>query len=589
MAVINGTLGDDFLVGTPEADLMSGIGGNNVIYALEGNDTVFGVPGNDYILGNQGNDLIFAGSGNDIVFGGKGDDTIFGNEGNNALFGNEGNDVIYGNQGDDVIYGNQGNDLIFAGKGNDVVYGGKDNDTIYGNEGNDVVFGNDGNDILYGNQANDTLYGGKGNDILYGGKGNDVLFGDSGADTLVGGQGRDIFVLGRRPNNAAPFLTTGGPQLTNADYILDFTDGQDLIGLEPGLSFEQLNIFQGTGQYANDTIIQDTVTGEFLAILQGVNRALITAADFTTNLTALPDLPPTPAPPNSCSPSYIWPSHYPPPIIFPPAPSPTPAPPTPEPPVNQPPTTNPFTIRTVAGQVISPLRINVTDVATDPESAVLRFDGTPTATATTGTVALSPDSNFLIYTPPAGSAPSPGLITYQVTDNVNQPVTGTINVEVFTPQVVNGANVIEGQIDRPNILIGTDGSDRITDQGTDGDTLIGGLGRDTLVSGPGPDEFVFNDPRDSFDPTTNPVTPADIIDGFNASQDTIRLSFLPVGTVIPIANITSPVGANFASISLTGIAGVVGGGENFILLLQNLPANDITPAQIAARIVTGQA
>ncbi len=66
-ATINGTDGDDMLVGTEFGDVIAGLAGNDVI------------------LGMGGNDIICAGKGVDIVFGGPGDDAIRGGAGNDVL------------------------------------------------------------------------------------------------------------------------------------------------------------------------------------------------------------------------------------------------------------------------------------------------------------------------------------------------------------------------------------------------------------------------------------------------------------------------------------------------------------------------
>ena len=60
--------------------------------------------------------------------------------------------------------------------------------------------------------------------------------------------------------------------------ITDFTDGSDDFGLTNGLSFGDLTIRQGSGDYANDTIIK--YGSEYLAILQNIDVSLLTEADF---------------------------------------------------------------------------------------------------------------------------------------------------------------------------------------------------------------------------------------------------------------------------------------------------------------------
>jgi len=58
--------------------------------------------------------------------------------------------------------------------------------------------------------------------------------------------------------------------------ITDFTLNEDKIDLISPLAFNnQLNIFQGTGAFVNDTIIQYQVTGEYIAILKGVTASSI--------------------------------------------------------------------------------------------------------------------------------------------------------------------------------------------------------------------------------------------------------------------------------------------------------------------------
>ena len=207
-------------------------------------------------------------------------DVLIGFPGSNSLSGKQGDDTLFGAEGDDRILGNQGNDYILGNQANDTLYGGKDSDLVQGDANEDWVFGDNGNDTLEGGQGNDFVRGGKENDLLSGNEGNDVLFGDSGADTLSGGDGDDVFAIGRVPSNAFK----GNSSLGNADLIADFSLGTDLIGLERGLEFQHLNIFQGTGDFARDTIVRDNVTGEYLAILKGINSSSITAANFTTSL-----------------------------------------------------------------------------------------------------------------------------------------------------------------------------------------------------------------------------------------------------------------------------------------------------------------
>ncbi|MDQ3871088.1 MAG: cell wall-binding repeat-containing protein, partial [Chloroflexota bacterium] len=107
---INGTSGNDVLVGTRFADVINGGGGNDVIR---------GGGGNDVINCGSGNDRVFGGSGNDRIDCGSGNDRVYGNEGNDRLSGGSGNDRLYGNEGSDRLLGGAGNDRLAGGEGFD--------------------------------------------------------------------------------------------------------------------------------------------------------------------------------------------------------------------------------------------------------------------------------------------------------------------------------------------------------------------------------------------------------------------------------------------------------------------------------------
>jgi hypothetical protein len=76
-------------------------------------------------------------------------------------------------------------------------------------------------------------------------------------------------------------LLTGGVGGDRFDFrlgdginiITDFTDLQDIIGLQGGLTFEQLTI----SQVGNDTQI---TAGELSITLKGISSSTIGAADF---------------------------------------------------------------------------------------------------------------------------------------------------------------------------------------------------------------------------------------------------------------------------------------------------------------------
>lgn len=88
-----------------------------------------GTAGDDLLVGNTGNDVLNGNSGNDLLDGDVGNDTINGGDGNDLIHGDSGNDNLSGNNGNDLLYGGVGNDIINGGSGNDILRGGtgKDN------------------------------------------------------------------------------------------------------------------------------------------------------------------------------------------------------------------------------------------------------------------------------------------------------------------------------------------------------------------------------------------------------------------------------------------------------------------------------
>jgi len=146
------------------------------------------------------------------------------------------------------------------------------NNTATGFAGDDIIIGNGGNDTLTGNRNDDIISGGTGNDQLFGGKGDDNLNGGEGDDTLVGGVGADLIISGA----GRDVLVLGSGAGT--DTIIGFQNGQDLIGLTNGLSFNQLTVTQG--EIA--TTIEIASTGEVIASIPGLSSSPLTASNFIT-------------------------------------------------------------------------------------------------------------------------------------------------------------------------------------------------------------------------------------------------------------------------------------------------------------------
>jgi len=210
--------------------------------------------------------------------------TLEGNAESNTLVGGSGNDIIYGYAGADTLQGNAGDDTLYGGDDNDTLDGGDGEDTLIGGDGNDTIYGFAGGDTLEGNAGEDILNGGDNFDTLDGGDGNDILDGHDGKDSYTGGNGNDIFVI-REGDGSDGFITS--------NFITDFEDNTDLIGLDNGLTFAELTIGQGTAgsvtvagynfsyDYTNHTLVSVTETGEYLFTIMDTSSSDITEADFT--------------------------------------------------------------------------------------------------------------------------------------------------------------------------------------------------------------------------------------------------------------------------------------------------------------------
>lgn len=201
------------------------------------------------------------------TFGGEGDDTLVGTTGRDAIVGLDGNDFIDGAFDDDSLFGNMGSDSLFGNEGNDFLAGGRDGDFLSGGSGDDVINGNLGPDAMVGGSGNDILDGGDGSDDILGETGNDVLAGGSGTDTLTGGVGNDLYIL------------QGGEF-----DIMNFVDGEDVIGLPGNLSFEGLRFFQGRDEFVRDNRpeVQVWSQGKLQAILPNLQVEQIDANDFVS-------------------------------------------------------------------------------------------------------------------------------------------------------------------------------------------------------------------------------------------------------------------------------------------------------------------
>jgi Ca2+-binding RTX toxin-like protein len=88
--------------------------GITVTTSITGSGTINGTTGNDLILGSAANDVFNGLSGNDCLVGGNGNDTLNGNDGNDVLIGGAGTDMFHGGNGTDTCVDMSGLEAILS-------------------------------------------------------------------------------------------------------------------------------------------------------------------------------------------------------------------------------------------------------------------------------------------------------------------------------------------------------------------------------------------------------------------------------------------------------------------------------------------
>lgn len=278
----------NYIIGTPDSDVLVGTDGRDYITALAGDDVLIGGKGADYQDGGDGVDSLSyvdstaavtinlatgTASGGDATgdafinieraIGSKYDDFLIGNSQDNLLDGGLGNDTMSGGLGDDIYDVNSPEDIVIenANQGTDYVSSsinytlGDNLEYLYitggatigtGNSLNNVIYGNDLDNTLSGLDGNDYLYGIGGNDILDGGAGNDALDGGIGNDTMSGGLGNDSYDVDS-PGDIVVELADQG--IDGVSSSIDYTLGDNLENL-----FLRGNANSGTGNSLNNQI-----------------------------------------------------------------------------------------------------------------------------------------------------------------------------------------------------------------------------------------------------------------------------------------------------------------------------------------------
>ena len=285
----------------------------HTIEGSAGNDALVGGSLADTIIGGAGDDTIEGGGGGDVMTGGAGRDTF-----TFAAGGTDGDIITDFTQGEDVLdltlFGmvdlgslsivddGFGNAMVFLPSGDDVTLQGiaptavdiGDFRTLVGDGTFNNLLGSLGSDGIDGGAGDDVIDGGLGADAVFGGSGDDVLIWDSADSMIDGGAGIDTLrVIGGDVD-----LTSFAGALTNVEILDLLTDAdvnavtltaQDVLDATSGNTltitgdaFDSLNAGSGwTDAGVTDggsQIFTQAVGGETARLL--VDSGIVTNADI---------------------------------------------------------------------------------------------------------------------------------------------------------------------------------------------------------------------------------------------------------------------------------------------------------------------
>ncbi len=291
--------------GTPPPGAINGTTGNDTLVGTSGPDTINGLGGNDSLIGNEGSDQLNGGDGEDTLDAYNGQtsprgsggvvDTLDGGLGNDTYRYWHGGAVVQDAGGVDTIELNiDGEYVLPAGIENlSIIGSSNDNVGVTGNDLSNVIVASNEDDRIFGLGGNDSIDAGINHDNVDGGAGDDTIYGgDEGnineQDILTGGAGADHFVIAR-------------PGGSLVDQITDFVSGTDQLRLDGRLFSEigasgsftpaDARFTYGTAAFdASDRIIFNASTGQLFydadgtgsqaQVLIASNLATPTATDF---------------------------------------------------------------------------------------------------------------------------------------------------------------------------------------------------------------------------------------------------------------------------------------------------------------------
>ncbi|MGE4428622.1 MAG: beta strand repeat-containing protein, partial [Solirubrobacteraceae bacterium] len=297
---LSGDSGDNYMGGMDGADRLSGgagtdllsfefeTGGSGVTYTI-GQTTVVDTYGNtdtvygfEDVMGSRLDDVFTDADGDNYINGGLGDDSIVAAGGSDTLIGGLGEDTLdYSNleRGVWIEVGNQAASALDQDKldGFETYVGTAYDDIFWGSTAADHFIGGAGDDSVWGSEGNDTLEGGAGFDTLdmsdYGPNGVEVVLNGESTSTAIDSYGYEDVISGFEAVLGTSYDDTitgdGNDNLINGNGGYDILDGG---AGDDTLSFESSNV--------SDVEVRMSEAGEKGIVWDGDNNDLGTFVNF---------------------------------------------------------------------------------------------------------------------------------------------------------------------------------------------------------------------------------------------------------------------------------------------------------------------
>ena len=218
--------------------------------------------------------------GDDQLIGGVADDTLQGGAGNDTLIGAGGDNLLHAGSGDNHLIGGEGHDTLFGGTGHDTLEGGWGDDLLVSGGGDNLLMGGAGDDTLIGVQLDASGTDQSGANILNGGAGDDLLIAGQG-DSLHGGEGADQFALGDWLAGQEPAVILD--YSADADQIVLYYDASQIAAPDVTVSFDEADpsvaeIRLG-GQVIAQVVNAPNLTADAVILMPGHPEQIAIAAE----------------------------------------------------------------------------------------------------------------------------------------------------------------------------------------------------------------------------------------------------------------------------------------------------------------------